>query len=101
VRREGQDVGAVDFLALLALAAVIGILSRLPRAFSAQGCLLGFMLALYGALLGWTLVHYLAFAPLYLLPFAATDVPLGLPALAALAGALVVRLLLRRRRAHP
>lgn len=91
---------AVDFLAMLGLAAAVALLSRLPRAFSAQGCLLGFMLALYGALVGWTLVRYLAFAPLGLLPIEDERTPLGLPALAALAGALVVRFLLRRRRAR-
>ena len=87
---------AIDFVAMLALAGVIAVLSRLPRAFSAQGCLLGFMLALYGALLGWTLVRCLALAPLYLQPIGATGVPLGLPAIGALVGALAVRLLLRR-----
>ena len=91
-------MGLVDFLAMLALAAGIACLSRLPRAVSFQGCLLGFMLALYGALLGWTLVRCLAFTPLYSLPVAATEVPLGLPGLGALLGALLVRLLLRRLR---
>jgi hypothetical protein len=95
---EEHGVGSIDFLAILALAAVIAFLSRLPRAFSLQGCLLGFILALYGALLGWTLVWRHALAPLYLQPLAGTSVPLGLPSLGALAGALAVRLLLRRRR---
>jgi hypothetical protein len=83
---------------MLGLAAVIALLSRLPRAFSAQGCLLGFIMALYGALLGWTLVWLQIVGPLYIQPLAETDVPLGLPACGALVFALVVRLQLRRRR---
>ena len=86
----------IDFLAMLGLAGALALLSRLPRAFSSAGCLLGFILALYGALLGWTLVWRHIVAPLYLLPIAGATVPLGLPALGALLGALAVRWLLRR-----
>jgi hypothetical protein len=87
----------MDLLALLALAGVLALLSRLPRAFSAAGCLLGFILALYGALLGWTLA-WLGIGPaLVSQPIAGTLVPLGLPAIGALLGALAVRWLLRRR----
>jgi hypothetical protein len=92
-----RNVDAVDFLVMLGLAGVIALVSRLPRAFSAQGCLLSFILALYGALAGWTLAWIHILAPLYVQPIAGSTVPLGLPGLGALAGALVVRLLLRRR----
>jgi hypothetical protein len=91
-------VGLVDLLAMLGLAVAIAFLSRLPRAFSAQGCLLGFILALYGALLGWTLAWLHIVAPLYLQPIGAADVTLGLPACGALIFALLTRLLLRRAR---
>jgi hypothetical protein len=91
-------VGAVDLLAMLGLAGAVALLSRLPRAFSAQGCLLGFILALYGALLGWSLVWRHILAPLYLQPIAGTVVPLGLPALGAFFGALAVRLLLHEKK---
>ena len=90
-------MGGIDLLALLALAAVLALLSRLPRAFSAAGCLLGFMLALYGALLGWTLVWVHIVPPFLTQPIGGTLVPLGLPAIGALLGALAVRWLLRRR----
>ena len=88
---------AGDLLAVLVLAALSAFLSRLPHAFSASGCLLGFMLALYGALLGWALVRYLVLTPLYSYPVGPTVVPVGLPGLGALAGAFAVRLVLRRR----
>ena len=91
-------MGAVDFLVMLGLAAAIALLSRMPRALSAQGCLLGFILALYGALLGWSLAWLHILGPLYLQPIGGAAVPLGLPAIGALLGALAVRLLLRRPR---
>jgi hypothetical protein len=83
---------------MLALAGSVAFLSRLPRAFSATGCLLGLILALYGALLGWTLAWLHIAAPLYFQPIGGVSVPLGLPALCAALGALAVRWLLRRRR---
>jgi len=90
-------VGTVDLVVMFGIAAVIALLSRLPRAFSAQGCLLGFILALYGALLGWSLIWLRILTPLFHYTVAGSSVPLGLPALGALLGALTVRLLLRRR----
>ena len=90
-------MGGIDFLALLGLAGVLALLSRLPRAFSAAGCLLGFILALYGALLGWTLAWLQILPPILIQPIAETLVPVGWPAIGALLGALAVRWLLRRR----